>query len=169
MKKMNVAAKKSAPKFVGENRVQVTREFAKNAMIFGTPEYKMWREIRQDCPEAEMVLKSIKKNPGKRTSTKNMTYERMAMYIRAQDNAATLMVEFKKQIALSKVQTNPYRSVLAWFIQKFEGYDDYKSFFAAEAEKKAQAEDIFTVVKSSAFIVGEDTTDDEEFDLASGM
>ena len=98
-----------------------------------------------------------------------MTYERMAMYIRAQDNAATLMVEFKKQIALSKVQTNPYRSVLAWFIQKFEGYDDYKSFFAAEAEKKAQAEDIFTVVKSSAVIVGEDTTDDEEFDLASGM
>ena len=154
MKKMNVAAKKYAPKFVGENRVQVTREFAKNAMIFGTPEYKLWREIRQDCPEAEMVLKTIKKNPSKRTSTKNMTYERMAMYIRAQDNAATLMDEFKKQIAISKVQTNPYRSVLAWFIQKFEGYDSYKSFFAAEAEKKAQAEDLFAMY-------------DEEMDLAS--
>ena len=154
MKKMNVAAKKSAPKFIDATHVQVTREFAKNAMIFGTPEYKLWREIRQDCPKAEMVLKSIKKNPGKRTSTKNMTYERMAMYIRAQDNAATLMVEFKKQIALSKVQTNPYRSVLAWFIQKFEGYDDYKSFFVAEAEKKAQAEDIFAMY-------------DEELDLAS--
>ena len=122
-----------------------------------------------DCPKAEMVLKSIKKNPSKRISTKNMTYERMAMFIREQNDAEKLMAEFKKQIGLSKVQTNPYRSVLAWFIQKFEGYDDYKSFFAAEAEKKAQAEDIFTVVKSSAFIVGEDTTDDEEFDLASGM
>ena len=154
MKKMNVAAKKYAPKFVGENRVQVTREFAKNAMIFGTPEYKLWREIRQDCPEAEMVLKTIKKNPSKRISTKNMTYERMAMFIREQNDAEKLMAEFKKQIAISKVQTNPYRSVLAWFIQKFEGYDDYKSFFAAEAEKKAQAEDIFAMY-------------DEELDLAS--
>ena len=136
---------KSAPKFINDTDVQVTREFAKNARIFGTPEYKLWREIKQDCPDAVMVLKTIKKNPSKRTSTKNMTYERMAIYIREQDNAATLMVEFKKQIAISKVQTNPYRSVLAWFIQKFEGYDDYKSFFAAEAEKKAEAEDLFAI------------------------
>jgi hypothetical protein len=145
MKKITTAAKKSAPKFVGENRVQVTREFAKNAMIFGTPEYKLWREIKADCPDAQMELKTIKKSPNKRNDTKNMTYERMAIYIREQDNAATLMVEFKKQIAISKVQTNPYRSVLAWFIQKFEGYDSYKSFFAAEAEKKAEAEDLFTI------------------------
>ena len=145
MKKITTAAKKSAPKFVGENRVQVTREFAKNAMIFGTPEYKLGREIKKDCPDAVMVLKTIKKNPSKRTATKNMTYERMAIYIREQDDAATLMGEFKKQIAISKVQTNPYRSVLAWFIQKFEGYDSYKSFFAAEAEKKAEAEDLFAI------------------------
>ena len=62
MKKITTAAKKSAPKFVGENRVQVTREFAKNAMIFGTPEYKLWREIKADCPDAQMELKTIKKS-----------------------------------------------------------------------------------------------------------
>ena len=145
MKKITAAAKKSAPKFVDDTHVLVTKEFAKNAKIFGTAEYKLWREIKKDCPDAVMVLKTIKKNPSKRTATKNMTYERMAIYIREQDNAATLMVEFKKQIAISKVQTNPYRSVLAWFIQKFEGYDDYKSFFAAEADKKAEAEDLFAI------------------------
>ena len=137
--------KKNAPKFVDDTHVQVTKEFAKNARIFGTAEYKLWKAIKADCPAAEMVMKSIKKNPNKRNDTKNMTYERMAIYIREQDNAATLMVEFKKQIAISKVQTNPYRSVLAWFIQKFEGYDSYKSFFAAEAEKKAEAEDLFAI------------------------
>ena len=137
--------KKNAPKFVDDTHVQVTKEFAKNARIFGTAEYKLWKAIKADCPEAEMVLKSIKKNPNKKNDTKNMTYERMAIYIREQDNAETLMIEFKKQISLSKVQNNPYRSVLAWFIQKFEGYDDYKSFFAAEAEKKAQAEDLFAI------------------------
>ena len=168
MKKLNAVAKKSAPKFVDDTHVLVTKEFAKNARIFGTPEYKLWKEIRLDCPEAEMVLKSIKKNPNKKNDTKNMTYERMAIYIREQDNAETLMVEFKKQISLSKVQSNPYRCVLAWFIQQFENYDDYKNFFAEEAKKKAQEKNIFTVVKTSAVVVAEND-DEDEFDLAAGM
>lgn len=168
MKKLNAVVKKSAPKFVDDTHVQVTKEFAKNARIFGTPEYKLWKEIRMDCPDAEMVTKNIKKNPNKKNDTKNMTYERMAIYIREQDDAATLMIEFKKQISLSKVQNNPYRSVLAWFIQKFENYDSYKNFFAEEAKKKAQEKDIFTVVKSSAVVVDEND-DEDDFDLASGM
>ena len=158
-----------APRFVDDNHVLVTKEFAKNARIFGTAEYKLWREIRQDCPNAEMVTKTIKKNPNKKNDTENMTYERMAIYIREQDEAATLMVEFKKQISLSKVQNNPYRCVLAWFIQKFENYDDYKIFFAEKAKKKAQEKDIFTLVKSTATIVDEAADEDDEFDLASGM
>ena len=168
MKKINAAAKKSAPKFIDDTHVQVTKEFAKNARIFGTPEYKMWKEIRQDCPDAVMVTKTIKKNPDKKNDTKNMTYERMAIYIREQENAVVLMAEFKKQISLSKVQNNPYRSVLAWFIQKFENYDSYKSFFAEEAKKKAQDKDIFTVIKTSAVIMDENN-DEDDFDLASGM
>ena len=168
MKKINAAAKKSAPKFIDDTHVQVTKEFAKNARIFGTPEYKMWKEIRQDCEGAVMVTKTIKKNPDKKNDTKNMTYERMAIYIREQEDAVVLMAEFKKQISLSKVQNNPYRSVLAWFIQKFENYDSYKSFFAEEAKKKAQEKDIFTVIKTSAVIMDENN-DEDDFDLASGM
>ena len=166
--KNTVAMKKSAPRFVDDTHVLVTKEFAKNARIFGTPEYKLWREIRQDCSAAEMVTKTIKKNPNKKNDTKNMKYTRMAIYIREQDDAENLMAEFKKQIALSKVQTNPYRFVLAWFVQKFEGYDDYKAFFEAEAQKEAKKKDIFAVVKSSAVIEAEDT-DEDEYDLASGM
>jgi hypothetical protein len=73
--------KKNAPKFVDDTHVQVTKEFAKNARIFGTAEYKLWKAIKADCPAAEMVLKSIKKNPEKKNDTKNMTYERMARLI----------------------------------------------------------------------------------------
>lgn len=159
---MNNAAKmmkKNAPKFVNDTQVRVTKEFAKNARIFGTPEYKMWKEIKQDCPEAEMVTKSIKKNPSKRTSTKNMTYKHMAIYISRQDDAQSLMVEFEKQIALSKVQTNPYRFVLAWFKQTFEHYDDYKAYFEAEAKKKAKENDIFALVKYSSVTIVEDESD----------
>ena len=166
---MNAAMmKKNAPRFVDDTHVQVTKQFAKNARIFGTPEYKLWKEIRMDCPNAVMVPKTIKKNPNKQTSTKNMTYEHMAIYIRQQDNAATLMVQFKKQIALSKVQTNPYRCVLAWFKQQFEDYDDYKTYFAELAAKEAKKKDIFTMVKSSAVVEMEDT-DEEEYEFAAAM
>ena len=166
--KTTAMMKKNAPRFVDDTHVLVTKEFAKNARIFGTPEYKVWKEIRLDCPTAEMVTKTIKKNPDKKTSTKNMTYENMAIYIREQDDATTLMVEFKKQIALSKVQTNPYRCVLAWFRKTFENYDSYKAFFEAETQKEAQKQNIFAVVKSSAVIEAEDT-EEAEYDVASGM
>ncbi len=164
MRKMNVAAKKSAPKFVSENEVQVTKEFAKNARIFGTPEYKLWKEIRMDCPDAKMVLKSIKKNPDKKNSTKNLTYENMAIFIRQQNDAKVLMVEFKKQVALSKVQTNPYRCVLAWFKKNFSDYDDYKKFFEEEAKKEAKKKDIFTVIDFPTSVVEDD--EDEDFEMA---
>lgn len=153
MKKATNYTTKTAPRFIDKNRVLVTKEFAKNARIFGTPEYKLWREILKDCPDAEMVTKTIKKNPDKSNSTKNMTYERMAAYIREQKDAENLMTEFKRQVALSKVQSNPYRHVLAWFSQKFQGYDDYKKFFEAEAQKKAEREDIFKVVKQPTVVI----------------
>lgn len=152
----NTAMMKNAPKMVAKDRFLVTKAFSKNAMIFGTPEYKLWREVLHDHPNAKMVTKSVRKNPNKRTSTKNMTYKHMAIYISRQDDAQTLMVEFEKQIALSKVQTNPYRFVLAWFKQTFEDYDDYKDYFEAEAKKKAKENDIFALVASSSVILEDD-------------
>lgn len=157
--------KKNAPKFVDDTHVLVTKAFMKNARIFGTPEYKMWKAIKEDCKGAVMVSKTIKKNPNKQTSTKNMTYEHMAIYIRQQDGAKELMVEFKKQVALSKVQTNPYRCVLAWFKKQFPNYDEYKDFFAELAKQEAQKKDIFTVVKSSAIIETEKDNNEAEDDF----
>ena len=110
-----------------------------------------------------MVTKTIKKNPNKRVDTKNMTYENMALFIREQENATTLMVEFKKQISLSKVQTNPYRYVLAWFLKEFSGYDAYKAYFAKVAQEAAAKTDLFTLVQTSATIAAAD--EDEEFDF----
>ncbi len=158
---MKTATLKTAPRFVDDDHVQVTKEFAKNARIFGTPEYKLWKEIRMDCPNAEMVTKTIKKNPAKKTNTKNMTYENMAAYIRVQSNSKVLMMEFQQQIKLSKVQSNPYRCVLAWFIQNFEEYDNYKKFFEDIAKRAAE--------EKSIFALDEDDTTEDDFDLAANM
>lgn len=120
---------KSAPRFVNDTQVMVTKEFAKNARIFGTAEYKLWKEIRLDCPNAEMITKTIKRNPSKKVDTRNMTYANMRAFIEVQDTDKTMMIEFEKQIKMSKVQTNPYRYVLAWFLQNFEKYDSHKTYF----------------------------------------
>ena len=155
----------NARRFVDDTHVCVTKSFAKNARTFGTTEYKMWRAIKADCPGAEMVTKTIKKNPNKKVVTKNMKYKHMANFIRQQEDADKLMAEFKKQIELSKVQSNPYRCVLAWFLMTFENYDNYKKFFEEAAKKEAQKNDIFAVVKTDAVIEREDITDEEsDFD-----
>ena len=152
--------KKNEIIYVNDTTAMVTKAFEKKACIFGTEEFKLWREYKKEFPNAKMTTKDIKKNPNKQTSTKNMTYEHMAIYIRQQDDAVTLMAEFKKQVALSQVQTNPYRCVLAWFKKQFPNYDEYKDFFAELAKKEAQKKDIFTVVKSSVTIAEE--IDDED-------
>ena len=75
--------KKNTIRIIDENNIQVTKAFAKQARIFGTPEYKKWKEIKADLPEAIMVTKKIKKNPEKKTN-RNMTYENMELFIKQQ-------------------------------------------------------------------------------------
>ena len=127
---------KNVIKMIDNNEAQVSKTFAKNAKIYGTDEYKLWREFKAENPEYVMVIKTIKKNPDKETN-KNLTYENMKLYISVQENAEALLVEFERELILSKVQSNPYRAVLAWFKKTFKDYDSYKNFFKELEVKKA--------------------------------
>ena len=122
-------------KIIDENTVLVTKAFAKQARIFGTPEYKKWKEIKADLPAAKMVTKKIKKNPEKKTN-RNKTYENMELFIRQQENADVLLEEFERQKKLSKVKPSPYAAVLEWFENTFKDSADYQSHFAEQSEEK---------------------------------
>ena len=137
--------KKNAIRYISDNEAQVTKAFAKNASIFGTEEFKLWREYLTYYPEAKMVTKTIKKNVNKMNITKHMTYENMAAYIREQDDAEEVMKAFKKEIQLSKVKANPYRAVLAWFKQQYSDINDYMDYFEKLAAEKAEKESIFNL------------------------
>ena len=129
MKKIN-----NTIRYINDNQALVTKAFEKQARIFNSPEFKLWREYKAMFPEAEMVTKNIKRNTTKRTY-KNLTYANMELFITEQNSE--LLVELRKQIKLSKVQSNPYRAVLAWFLSEFPKYDEYKEFWASiEAEAK---------------------------------
>lgn len=130
--------KRNAIITIDDTHAQVTRSFAKQARIFGTPEYKEWRAYCQDFPNAEMVIKTIRRNTGKRTY-KNLTYANMERFLKVQPNSKALIEEFNKQKAASSIQQNRYRAVLAWFLSKFPRYVEYKEFFADKAEEATTA------------------------------
>lgn len=149
MTKNIASAKKNTIVYIDDKTAQVTKAFQKNSSIFGTDEFKLWREYKAMFPEAVMVTKSIKKNPNKLNITKHMTYENMALYIQQQDDAEDVMKAFKKEILLSKVKANPYRAVLAWFKKKYSDVNDYMDFFEELAAKNAEENDMFAVPANS--------------------
>ena len=118
-----------------EEHVLVTKSFMKQARIFGTPEYKKWKEIKAELPDAQMVTKKIKKNPEKKTN-RNMTYENMELFIKQQENADELLKEFERQKKMSKIKPSPYAAVLEWFEDMFEDSTDYQPLFAEMSAKK---------------------------------
>ncbi len=120
-------------RFIDDTHAQVTKEFQKKAVIFGTEEFKLWREYVAMFPGATMVTKKIKKNDDKRTY-KNMTYKNIRAFLSLQENGKELLMEFERELNLAKIQESPYRAVLAWFINKFPNYDEYKDFFKTTEE-----------------------------------
>ena len=139
---------KNAIIYINDTEAQVTKAFAKQARIFGTPEYKLWKEYRKDFPEAQMVTKTIKKNASKRTY-KNLTYVNMERFLKSQNNAAQLLKEFKVKKEAAAIQQNPYLAVLAWFLQTFPDYDNYKAFFTGEDIENEEASVNVTLMKSA--------------------
>ena len=131
--------KSAAIVYVNDTTAQVTKFFQKNACIFGTEEFKLWREYLTYFPNAKMQTKSIKKNPDKKTR-RNLTFKNMVEYMKTQENSEDLLAEFETIKSRSKIQASPYQYVLSWFEAKFEGYNDLKQFMAQKEEERS-AED----------------------------
>ena len=128
----------SVIRYINDTTAQVTKAFEKKACIFGTEEFKLWREYKAMFPNAKMVTKSINKNPNQK-NRRNMTFKNMEEYIQTQPNAKELEEEFKTIKKRSKIQKSPYQYVLSWFEAKFEGFNDLDQFMdQKEAERKAK-------------------------------
>ena len=128
--------KSAAIVYVNDTTAQVTKSFQKNACIFGTEEFKLWREYLTYFPNAKMQTKSIKKNPDKKTR-RNLTFKNMVEYMKTQENSEDLLAEFETIKSRSKIQASPYQYVLSWFEAKFEGYNDLKQFMAQKEEQRS--------------------------------
>ena len=130
----------STIRYIDDNTALVTKAFQKNACIFGTEEFKMWREYKEIFKDAVMTTKSIKKNPNQK-NRRNLTFKNMVGFIQTQPNAKELMEEYETIQKRSKIQASPYQYVLSWFEAKFEGYNDLSQFMAKKEEQRS-AEDV---------------------------
>lgn len=131
---------RNAIRYINDTTAQVTKAFEKKAAIFGTEEFKQWREYKEMFPNAKMVTKTIKKNPDQKTR-RNMTYENMEAFISTleEKEADKVMEEFYTIKKRSKIQKSPYQYVLSWFEAKFDGYNDLDQFMnQKEEERKAK-------------------------------
>ena len=45
----------SVIRYINDATAQVTKAFEKKACIFGTEEFKLWREYKKEFPKAKMV------------------------------------------------------------------------------------------------------------------
>ena len=153
--------KKNAIIYIDDTHAQVTKAFEKQARIFGTEQYNLWKAYRQDFPDAKMVTKTIKKNPNKKTY-KNLTYANMKIYIMAQSNdekvQKKLLAEFKRAQDDAVVEANPYRTVLAWVLKKYDE-KKYQEFFKSEDEAESET------TKDSVSVVEDAENEAAEFSL----
>ena len=125
--------------YVSDKEARVTKAFAKNACVFGTEEFKLWRKYKVIYSEAQMVVKTIKKNPNKKTR-RNMTYANMEAFIGTLDNGETLLAQFTVIRQRSLIQKSPYQYVLDWFETTFENEIAMKDFMEQKEEERTQME-----------------------------
>lgn len=109
----------------------VTKAFAKQARVYGTPEYKVWREFKSENPEAEMVTKTVRKSPDRKTN-RNMTYNNMRTFIGEYLQDEKALKEFERQIKLSQIQNSPYHYIVNWFKKNFPDYEESEIFVTTE-------------------------------------
>ena len=114
-----------------------TKAFLNKAKYFGSPEWEELRKFKIECPNVKLIPR---KSTSKKTSdTHNLTYDNMRKYLGTMENSKELMIKLDTTIIQSKVQKNPYRFVLAWFLKTFEGYTaNYEQFFKDLNEKQGK-------------------------------
>lgn len=106
----------------------VTKSFMKNALVYGTDEYKLLKAFKNENPDIEVSVRTIAKNPNK-TTYKNLTYSNMISYIETLNNSKDLLEEFEIVKSCSVIAKNKYRYILNWFQSTcFESVADFNEF-----------------------------------------
>ena len=119
-----------------KNTIEITKAFEKAASRFGSDEYNILRQARNDNPRFRVV---VMKRKSASHSFKGLTYEYMEKYIKTHDKEGTIMAEYKDLRATSDAaieacaEALSYGEIKAWFIST---YPAIKEFHMRRTNKK---------------------------------
>ena len=107
-------------------RIIITREFNKNANVFGSNEYKTLQKLRKALSDYTVTFTA----PHRKTSAKShMTLERMIRYIEKQPDSETIMVDLNKvRFPENCAIPAPFSVVKQWFFKRFPNYGQMTPF-----------------------------------------
>lgn len=107
-------------------RIIITREFNKNANVFGSNEYKTLQKLRKALPEYTVTFTA----PHRKTSAKShMTLERMIRYIEKQPDSEAIMADMNKvRFPENCAVPAPFSVVKQWFFKRFPNYGQMTPF-----------------------------------------
>ena len=114
------------------NTISLNYKFAKSAQDFGSPEYSLLKQLREELPVMTIVVEA-----GRKINTTNLkkrlTYDNIEKHINAYSNSTELLENFYRAIELSKPLASPYKYVCDWFYSQFPEYDNpIKSIFNSQ-------------------------------------
>ena len=127
--------------YINDEKARVTKAFEKKACIFGTEEFKLWREYKKEFPKAKMVTKSINKNPNQKTR-RNMTFKNMEEYIKTQPNSQKQLITFAAVQRIAEKKGSKYPLTKKWFLNAYPEYkeNEVSANETAELEKQLEAQ-----------------------------
>ena len=128
------------------NVLNASKAFIKKASQYGTTEYNILRNLRNDNPGMQIVeTQKVEKNNG-------LTYSKMETVIGKCRDKKERFARYEAVKELSKIQTNPYKFVKEWFEENYANWDQLaldsenkfvpktKAEMEAEAKEKAEQE-----------------------------
>lgn len=109
------------------NTIVMNYKFAAASKKYGTPEYKLLKDILADFPTMKTVVKAGREIKTARPN-KRLTYANMEKHISAYTNADELHSIFETVKTLSKPLASPYKYVSDWFVAQFPNYKEIPAF-----------------------------------------
>ena len=123
------------------NRIVMTRKFAKLADDPHTREFRLLQEVMETFPTFRVVNHTIKKNP-KKECYRGLTYDYMRDYIRnneSKENVESALSELEHLIEISQCHSSGYRYPTSkkWFLEKYEDVASFGKELEETEERKA--------------------------------
>ena len=112
--------------------ITITKAYYKRACTYGTAEYYEFRTIMSENTGFTVAFKTIEKK-----TYKDLTFERMAEYIKTQPNSEKQLVVFAAVQNIAEKKGSKYPLTKKWFLKNYPEYKENEVSAAETASLEA--------------------------------